>query len=993
MKMRGVEIENAGVYNRGGAFPNERLFFTNKLSGYFRKSERFMNRFRLILFLTFLPVSVLFAAEPGKRFYVERFDPANHPDRGRYAVTPPDWSVFGNETKFICCRGIDIVTDPKTGKRLGVNFDKTYEPFANAELGTILWPHQTGIQIDNLDELARWVKGKGLFLFDFWGYVPGCGPFGAGDWIQNRPDQAKFDILESVLGDHWLGMDNGEQDGRYVRLYASQMTPVTQCRFDQYLNFQRHFERLGNDLGNKLATLVSLNFGHYFLKEGLYTLIGAEAAQELPNSQVYYSWIRGAGKEYGVLWFGNASIYNRWGFKSYPDQIEDGTSLNLLKRLMYSHILYNSAAVGFENEWFCNGELTPIGQIQRDAARWVKENGDPGTMVTPVALLSDFFCGWSFPQCCYTPDVYLVWGNMPYETGDYLNHNLLDLIYPGYELSSYYHDETGYLTPTPYGDGADSLLSDAPLWLLNRYPLVLVADRLTGGDPRRNKDGGRTERNRELTEKLTAYVENGGRLVLTAGNLEALDGIFGLRASERRLFEAGTAVRFYDGTEINEPRAFELCSVSLPADAEILAECDGVPAAFELRRGKGAIVILASPFGVAAERAVIGKIKYDYDVPLPNPYPLLAYAEKIYRDELDKTVIFDVGEGLGSIACRKEKGIWTVGVFNNGLSEKTFAIRSRIGKIISVRELTITTDERSQPGFLPKGFEKTDLGTHTETTIAGADVRIFEVRLEEEEIETISDLPIPSAPKGRFLELRNPVLAKEEILARPTFWEHYDGITLDWRYVNVRTEDELTAESGWFRRRGVRIAVDFSSGINLFPDLRLLNNDFEEYYRSISTMASVISKSALLGAESILLSTHRTPDNNSSAEKNYRDSVITLRELAGLTAEKGMTPYLRVDLNQPLDDLEIGKNYLAEIGREELKLAPRLSLLAENPEITEKVIADIGMVLVSGELYDEPNDRIWSTEARIEEGENGDVMRRFLEEHPGLIQIDTNAEF
>ena len=162
MKMRGVEIENAGVYNRGGAFPNERLFFTNKLSGYFRKSERFMNRFRLILFLTFLPVSVLFAAEPGKRFYVERFDPANHPDRGRYAVTPPDWSVFGNETKFICCRGIDIVTDPKTGKRLGVNFDKTYEPFANAELGTILWPHQTGIQIDNLDELARWVKGNGL---------------------------------------------------------------------------------------------------------------------------------------------------------------------------------------------------------------------------------------------------------------------------------------------------------------------------------------------------------------------------------------------------------------------------------------------------------------------------------------------------------------------------------------------------------------------------------------------------------------------------------------------------------------------------------------------------------------------------------------------------------------------------------------------------------------------------------------------------------------
>ena len=952
-----------------------------------------MNSTRVLLFLVFLSASFLFAAEPAKRIYVERFDPANHPDRERYAVTPPDWSVFGNETKFICCRGIEIVTDPKTGKRFGVNFDETYKPFADAELGTILWPHQSGIQIENLDELARWVKGRGLFLFDFWGYVPGCGPFGAGDWIQNRPGQAKFDILESVLGDHWLGMDNGEQDGRYVRLYASQMTPVTRCRFDQYLNFQRHFERLGNDLGNKLATLVSLNFGHYFLKEGLYTLIGAETAQQLPNSQVYYSWIRGAGKEYGVLWFGNASIYNRWGFKSYPDQIEDGTSLNLLKRLMYSHILYNSAAVGFENEWFCDGKLTPIGKIQRDAARWVKTNGDPGTMITSVALLSDFFCGWSFPQCCYTSDVYLVWGNMPYDAGDYLNHNLLDLIYPGYELSSYYHDETGYLTPTPYGDGTDSLLSDAPLWLLNRYPLVLIADRLTGGDPRRNKDGGRTEKNGELTEKLTAYVENGGRLVLTAGNLEALDGIFGLRATGKKRFDAGATVRFHDGTEIIEPYTFELITADMPENARVLAECGGTASAFEFDWGKGSAVVLASPFGVVSDRAVSGKIKYDYDVPLPNPYPLLLSAEKIYRNELEKTVLFDVGEGLGSIVCRKGNGIWTVGVFNNGLSEKPFEIRSRIGKIASVRELTITTDERDEPGFLPKGFEGSKLGLHSETTIAGADVRIFEVTLEEENTTPIADLEIPAAPKGRFLELRNPAMAKEEILARPTFWEHYDGITLDWRYINARCEDELTAEAGWLGRRGVRIAVDFSSGINLFPDLRLLNNDQEEYDRSMATMENVIEKSVLLGAQTVLFATNRTPDNNSSFEENYWGTVKSLRALSALAVKKGMTPLLRVDLNQPLEDLQTGKRYLNDIGRPELKLAPRLSILAEDPELTESLISDIGMALVSGTLSEEPNDRIWSTDAPVGNGERSAEALLFLKSHPELPQIDTYGEF
>ncbi|MBO7724899.1 MAG: hypothetical protein J6S40_00375, partial [Thermoguttaceae bacterium] len=379
--------------------------------------------------------------------------------------------------------------------------------------------------------------------------------------------------------------------------------------------------------------------------------------------------------------------------------------------------------------------------------------------------------------------------------------------------------------------------------------------------------------------------------------------------------------------------------------------------------------------------------------PLPNPYPLLLSAEKIYRDELEKTVLFDVGDQLGSIVCRKGDGVWTVGVFNNSLSEKPFEIRSRIGKIASVRELAITTDERDEPGFLPKGFEGTELGSHTETTIAGADVRIFEVTLEEENTAPIADLEIPAAPKGRFLELRNPAMAKEEILARPTFWGHYDGITLDWRYINARSEDELASEAGWLRRRGVRIAVDFSSGINLFPDLRLLNNDQEEYDRSMATMKSVIEKSALLGAETVLFSTNRTPDNNSSIEENYRDTVKSLRALSALAAEKGMTPLLRVDLNQPLKDLHAGKEYLNDIGRPELKLAPRLSILAEEPKQAESLIPDIGIVLVSGTLSEEPNERIWTADVPVGSGDESEESLLFLDNHPDLPLVDTCGEF
>lgn len=284
-------------------------------------------------------------------------------------------------------------------------------------------------------------------------------------------------------------------------------------------------------------------------------------------------------------------------------------------------------------------------------------------MITSVALLSDFYCGWSFPRHLYSDNSYLVWGNMPYAPGDNLNHNLLELIYPGYELSSYYHDETGFLTPTPYADTADSLLSDAPLWLLNRYPLPLVADRLTGGDPRRNKESNRTERNAELIDKLSSYVEHGGRLVFTAGNLEALDGIFGLHVIGNTHFNAGSSVQFADGTEMTEPYSFELLTITTPENSRILAKCGKTPAAFEFSWGKGSVVVLTSPFGISSERAFEVKIVWQYDETLLNPYPLLASAEKIYRDELDKTeeMISDIGLVLvsGTLPEEENARVWS----------------------------------------------------------------------------------------------------------------------------------------------------------------------------------------------------------------------------------------------------------------------------------------------------------------------------------------------
>ncbi|HOL76810.1 MAG TPA: hypothetical protein PKY35_07240 [Candidatus Hydrogenedentes bacterium] len=237
-------------------------------------------------------------------------DPVNHPDYQRRHVQPPSWATFGHRTHFVALRGFAIENNRIV--RFSQEMDKYTKQF---DLGDVLWPSYPIIFAENLDELVAEIKKRGLFLFDIWGYVPGSGP---GDyWMQFKPKREVFDLLERELGDHWLGMDIGEQDGRYIGGYASQVHRASLDRFEAYLAFQRHFEFMANELGNRLSTLVSLNYGHYFLKEGLYTSIGAETAQALPNSQVYYAFIRGAGKQYGVPWFGNASVWNRWGWKTY----------------------------------------------------------------------------------------------------------------------------------------------------------------------------------------------------------------------------------------------------------------------------------------------------------------------------------------------------------------------------------------------------------------------------------------------------------------------------------------------------------------------------------------------------------------------------------------------------------------------------------------------------------------------------------------------------
>jgi hypothetical protein len=883
--------------------------------------------------LVFVPAWAFAGSESSaapRRLYQHLLDPREYPDYDRRAVKPPSWETFQNRTQFTCLRGFDVQNDCIVGYADEIErFTRTHE------LGDVLWPSYPVLFAKNLSDLAQEIKRRGLYLFDIWGYVPGSGP--GGYWQQFRPPAEAFATLETILGERWLGTDIGEQDGRYIGGYAGQMMPSSASRLEQYLNFQRHFERMSDDLGHKHATLVSLNFGHYLLKEGTFTLVGAETAQALPNNQVYYAFIRGAGKQYGVPWFGNASIYNRWGYKTYGSSggsggdthgPTKGTSLSLMKRLLYSHVLYNSVAVGFENGWFEAGTLSPIGRIQQAAQRWVRQQGQPGVMYTPVALLLDFHSGWSFPRHLYSGDIFRVWGNLPYNAGDHLTDAVLDVLYPGYADSSYFHDESGFIAPTPYGDIADCLLTDAPGWLLSRYTVVVVAGALAGG--------------REIRDKLQAYVEEGGHLVITTGNLARLPG--GIAG------QTGTS-------------------------ALGVTPC-----------GKGRVTVLATDFGVDIRPQTDRRVRSEIDEPLFRPYELRVEARETLRVIFRQQGLFDVGSSeLSFITCRQSPGTYTLGIANNSWRELPLKITSLCGPLDSMCEVSLDRSEVEAVGYLPEGVTGESLGHNTDSTIRGGDFRVFVVRVKESGVEAVPHRTPSPRPRGRALPLRPARSVKEEILVRPTFFEHFDGVVLDWRYLHEREKGVLQQEAGWMRRQGLRVFVDLSSGTNLYPTLRLVDNLAADYEESLATMADVLAKMKVLGARDLILSLHRQPENNFSGPQTQEGFEKTLRKLAADAAPLGVTLHLRMASGKPPWTLQDMLALIGKVSAENLRIAASTGLLSRTNlsiEATGVLQARLGLWLVAASQTDQTG-KLWDAHAPLHRGADRTGIARWMALAPG----------
>ena len=81
----------------------------------------------------------------------------------------------------------------------------------------------------------------------------------------------------------------------------------------------------------------------------------------------------------------------------------------------------------------------------------------------------------------------------------------------------------------------------------------------------------------------------------------------------------------------------------------------------------------------------------------------------------------------------------------------------------------------------------------------------------------------------------------------PSFFEHFDGAVVDWKYLRERGPDILMQEAGWSGRQKLRLFVDLTSALNFYPFMRLLDDRDRFDSSSMAAMEDVPERCQLFG--------------------------------------------------------------------------------------------------------------------------------------------------
>ena len=773
------------------------------------------------------PQENLLGALPSPGLYARLVEPAEYPGYHRRGFLVPTWKTFGDRPQLVGGRYTGLTTHIPESYLAGIPANDADVSGREWLVGRVYQPN-IGIMRTAEPDFSnglRHLREAGMYLFNVGGYGPGSPRVGG--YGQLKVSDAQNKALAEILGERWLGFDLGEQDGRYHNGFESRQLPAPRDRAGAHRLFRDWCDRVIADQGGKISLLSVLWGWHYPTQDGAMSLIGAESESKcgITSPQVQYAFLRGAGKQYGVLWFGNVALFSAFGVKGWTLNAGGsitteggGSSLNLMRRLFLSQLLWNSCILSFEGGTLARSKdhkqarVSPLGQVQLDTERLIQSGFSPGVMQTPVAILQDYFSGWMPPRS--NAAQFQSFNSMDYAPADFLTDALLSLIFPGYENSGWFFDESGALCPTPYGEIADCLLGDAPAEVLARYNLVLVSG-IEHDVP-------------GVRERLDAFCSSGGVVLATGDDAARLWPEYCL--AQTVPVAAGEEVRWSANDQRDrETSDFDLHDVKLPATAKVLATCQSRPAVVSIPHGGGTLLLALASTGMNRTRIPCQPSRNPYsghgeNTGLERPFRLLAHVSRAYDCALQSQRLFTCGSNLTVTTCRRTDGKFVVGISNPSLRSQPFALESHIGAIAAINEVNLGAPVHNKPGYWPSKYgpfnprakpEREILGELTGEVspadaqhIRGGDIRFFEVALKSCAAKERPDLKLPAPPRDRLLRVPDITTLRERLLAWPRFACCFDGVALDWPAICDTDPQWLQDHADWFRRHAVRMLVD-----------------------------------------------------------------------------------------------------------------------------------------------------------------------------------------
>ncbi|MHA1699650.1 MAG: hypothetical protein ACTSWN_12470, partial [Promethearchaeota archaeon] len=317
-------------------------------------------------------------------------------------------------------------------------------------------------------------------------------------------------------------LTNGMLDGSGVAHYGGYPIPPKN-KLEAFNYIKQYVINFTKHLNNNTRPWISFN-GHYpyhhYAAEFGFDKIGSEIGENMESYQMLLAFNRGAARQYHRSWFVDFSAWYGPGFLEYNEPpifpqyggANNGHSLSLFKRSYYISYMAGASRLiaegGYINYFYLhekpdnNGimQLTPLGEIGREFARFTRTHPDRGIPYAPIAIYIDELHGTTGLG---EP---LAFNSIPYTGGDWMTYNLLEILFPGGWNNN--GTEQCQLVNNKFGDIFDIILQNASQDVLNSYPVIIMSGDITlDPDERR---------------RIINYVLDGGTLIANSACAPAL---------------------------------------------------------------------------------------------------------------------------------------------------------------------------------------------------------------------------------------------------------------------------------------------------------------------------------------------------------------------------------------------------------------------------------------------------------------------------------------